>query len=1666
MKTFFVSSTFKDMNFERDAIKEITLPMLNSYAKKYGQSVSFCDLRWGIDTSDMDEEEGSRKVLRFCLDEIDRCQPPLVIILGERYGWIPPKELVKGIADYKSLIIEDYEKSVTSLEIEYGALSPEKQKCNTLVYIREMEDAPLSYLAEDDEHFKKLDALKERLKQLTNGRIKTYKARWNGKRVEGVDDFATMLAHDLAEIMTQEWEMQASLSPFELDRKIQWDYIEEKAKCFKGRTRLVNSIIGEIENGKRLTFIKGDTGNGKSALFAALAIKFKELGWDTLPFIGGYTLESNDATDILNNTIYYLENALGKEHSANSQGIEENKQTGIEDAQKRLAELCYEYSKSGKRLMIMLDSVERLFPDEARDKLRFIPENLGDNIRFFLTANTCFLTTGVEYTTLAPLEKSEVEDVTREILRQVNRELDKNVIEDIKNLPSSQCPLYLSLLIQRLLMMNSDDFFEISSSGDGMSAISRHQREIIKACPLETDRLSSALISEAGKRINPSLIKSITEYIAFSRFGLRESDLEGLVGKSWRAIDFAHFLSYMRESFIMRDDGRFDFAHQSIREGIKKDCTDQSLVYEKLFEHFSGLDTDDSIRQSELLFHAIKANKQSFVVEHITDGYDTEQTIVDMKTVYDITRTDGTDWFKDTIANIKDKNRLIKFNFFVGLCVFSKFVTKQEDISLGTEILQANNEAVKSLALDGSDESKRACLFSDIYLSLCLILHSFAHNKDRIELSVTSGLEEARLMYAKTESSENRELLASFLYIASLYNGHLGIRTRSIMAIELFKEFADMVADFNGDNKLFPTQRVSIYNHLSILYSQLGDKESINSALEYAEKASQLAREENASDTDLIAINSTLGSIYLTIGGKNNIQKALDIYKGIYQEMKIIASRTGEITARENLLHARNNYIKALMDSGLEGALSTALPEAIENVQASDLIASELGTVASLRNSILFNMNAIAVLSAIGGADNVRKASKLLDKANEIAEEIAKRTSASGNTLELVSQKLRFSATYASTNVIDNQERCAKLLMEAIDILEKVKEETPDAQAIDLLECDVYNSASMTFVNKALVDISSSKKSIEMAILSAQRSVEAGLRLKEKNENDWERMLSVAYNNSAFVYRTIYVSNVQIINNFLENVGSPEMLCHLWEYAGSNTPYENIWLPGLTEKDFESIGDFSSNLSLDDILSDDTDRLERAIEEEQELEETAEKIQNASRLRALEFYKRSIGIMEVQANKLESAQWYELIANAYQNIAEMYAFDPNADNLDYALEYQSKAIEFTRLQYEKNSSDMTRFYLIRSLSSLAGIYFLQEDTKNQLELSYDILKDGIELYDSWQLAELLTILEAICKNATEVLANDYAALDTEKAEYIFNEYLSMLADRDENGSDITLDYPTTLCQYARFIKNSGVQPIGSALDLVTEAYAIMKEIDEENQDATVLKTTIDAISTIKELYEAMEMDGSYEYCAILKDFIEYSELLDDFISENDIYETDEEYKERNISLLETRRELSLSEHISNEECIDTLIQGYMRAKIVLTSLDEETSYAADDFIEFVNDYLLSIPGGKEELESIDSLIEESSIDDEDDADDYSDTSDGYSSESLAIGDDEGDYDEEGADPSDILSLLGDIDPSMLSDPEFLQALLNSDDFPNLLSALQDSLPEEDDDGEDEDDDSQ
>ena len=124
MKSIFVSSTFKDMQYERDLINNYIWPKLNHLANKYNERLYFTDLRWGVNTEDLDSDEGSKKVLEVCFDEILKSKPYMIILIGERYGWIPNQSIIDETVQ-KYNIDNKEEKSVTELEIQFGALSQE-----------------------------------------------------------------------------------------------------------------------------------------------------------------------------------------------------------------------------------------------------------------------------------------------------------------------------------------------------------------------------------------------------------------------------------------------------------------------------------------------------------------------------------------------------------------------------------------------------------------------------------------------------------------------------------------------------------------------------------------------------------------------------------------------------------------------------------------------------------------------------------------------------------------------------------------------------------------------------------------------------------------------------------------------------------------------------------------------------------------------------------------------------------------------------------------------------------------------------------------------------------------------------------------------------------------------------------------------------------------------------------------------------------------------------------------------------------------------------------------------------------------------------------------------------------------------------------------------------
>ena len=75
-------------------------------------------------------------MLPICLEEIQRCRHYFIVLLGERYGWVPinmPQELI----DREPWLAEHQERSVNEPEILHSVLNNPQMADHALFYLRD-----------------------------------------------------------------------------------------------------------------------------------------------------------------------------------------------------------------------------------------------------------------------------------------------------------------------------------------------------------------------------------------------------------------------------------------------------------------------------------------------------------------------------------------------------------------------------------------------------------------------------------------------------------------------------------------------------------------------------------------------------------------------------------------------------------------------------------------------------------------------------------------------------------------------------------------------------------------------------------------------------------------------------------------------------------------------------------------------------------------------------------------------------------------------------------------------------------------------------------------------------------------------------------------------------------------------------------------------------------------------------------------------------------------------------------------------------------------------------------------------------------------------------------------------------------------------------------------
>ena len=657
----FITSTFRDMQKERDYLRDKVFPELMEKLRDRRHRLEPIDLRWGVETVSLDEEQSKELlVLKVCFGEIERSRPFLIALIGDRYGWIPPQERLAAAAaeaDFKGDVTG---KSITALEIEYGILEMPGQRRRSRFYFRQ--PLPYNKMPPDiaaiysDRHnpdgedaHNRLEALKQRIREdpQLKGRVHEYSAEWDpqSQSVTGLEAFGKMVLEQLWDDLDEE--TQAFLhaptpSWQEQERWVLEEFVQNRSRRFVGRRGITDEILRhalapdapEQPQGLCLT---GEPGSGKSALFSHLYRLLQEEDVLLLANASGISLRSAEVDAILQRWIEELAQFLGEASPL------PDKPTA-DELQEQFTRLLGR-AGSRNRVVLLLDALNQLEQTPRARQLTWLPRQWPANVRLIATslpgpeAEALCSRDDVAHKKLPLLEPPEAREIIDAICGRYHRRIHAEVagvLLDKKNeagQPAGGNPLWLELAVEELNLLDADDFSRAERKYTGSSDERLHQLllDTARQLPAEVEGLYDWMLARNEEVNGLSWSRAFSVAVALGRGGWRESDLRVLLpefsGEPWDDLRFAVLRRSFRAHLVQRGGlGQYDFFHQQMRLAIsRRYLGDAGLVrdsHNQIADYLASLIPSDPLRQNERMYHLIAADNQVAAAHYYAGALD------------------------------------------------------------------------------------------------------------------------------------------------------------------------------------------------------------------------------------------------------------------------------------------------------------------------------------------------------------------------------------------------------------------------------------------------------------------------------------------------------------------------------------------------------------------------------------------------------------------------------------------------------------------------------------------------------------------------------------------------------------------------------------------------------------------------------------------------------------------------------------------------------------------------------------------------------------------------------------------------------------------------------------------------------------------------------------
>jgi tetratricopeptide (TPR) repeat protein len=650
-RPLFVSSTFQDMQSERHYLGSVVFLALEEKLRKLCHFLEPIDLRMGIGVAEIPEKD--LLVLRVCVDEIRRSRPFFIGILGDRYGWVPPAEIAQAVAAEAGYRQSVAGMSVTALEIELGALADPAQRKFSRFYFRE----PLPYRKmpreiaarysdgycddpDADKRRRNLAELKCRIGKLMGDRVRSYTAAWDESAgcVTDLQKWGAQVEKDLWEDLESATLSGAPPQPTtwqEREDRILEEFVAGHCREFKGCEEPLQELLrfASARNPEDpwLAFVTGEGGSGKSSLFGETVRSLKS---DTnvlvLAHAAGISAHSSR-----------LETMLGRWSATLSQAVAAPQDAAIPagyGVDQRFAALLARVAR-GRRVVCLIDGLNRFEQSDAVRYLHWLPRNWPANARLIVTttpgSNVDALAgpLGAKVLNLGGLSASDARQVIEASCQRHHAVLSEEVKAALASgdgyagAPSGRSPLWLHLALARLLILDTSDLAEAQRryTGDAERRLQSFRYDLLRSFPGTADGLYERLLAWMAGTYGEGWLGGIGKLLAVSRHGLRDADLRAtlpaLTGCAWSELEFANLRRGFRGELVQRGPfGQWDFLHSQARLSIERrwlgDRAGLRDLHRLVVRHLKGLPEKDVLRQSELMYHLIRADLPDGAAEY------------------------------------------------------------------------------------------------------------------------------------------------------------------------------------------------------------------------------------------------------------------------------------------------------------------------------------------------------------------------------------------------------------------------------------------------------------------------------------------------------------------------------------------------------------------------------------------------------------------------------------------------------------------------------------------------------------------------------------------------------------------------------------------------------------------------------------------------------------------------------------------------------------------------------------------------------------------------------------------------------------------------------------------------------------------------------------------